>query len=139
MSGWRKLIAALTNGELDAQENPLANTVTYGAHKLQRFHTLTNHFYVSRAVLVHRQSFDAMPEDWRDALRCAVREAIVAQRRFRRGRGNHARQQIEDTGCEVIELTDAERRAFQEAVQPVYRETQEAFGGKTVTDILGSR
>lgn len=137
--GLAKLIAALKNGELDAQENPLANTVTYGAHKLQRFHTLTNHFYVSRAVLVHKPSFGAMPQDLRDALRGAVREAIVAQRAFAEAEEITARQQIEEAGCEVVELTDAERRAFQAAVQPVYRETQEAFGGKTVADILGMR
>jgi len=39
-------IAKITAGEIDAQENPLSNTVTYGVHKFHRFHTLTNHFYI---------------------------------------------------------------------------------------------
>lgn len=137
--GLAKLIAALKSDELDAQENPLANTVTYGAHKLQRFHTLTNHFYVSRAVLAHRPSFDAMPRDLQDAVRTATRESIVAQRQFAEAEEITARKAIEDAGCEVVELTDAERQAFQAAVQPVYRETQAAFGGKTVADIIGAR
>jgi TRAP-type C4-dicarboxylate transport system substrate-binding protein len=68
-----------------------------------------------------------------------VREAIVAQRTFAEAEEITARQQIEDAGCEVIELSDAERQAFQAAVQPVYRETQAAFGGKTVADILAAR
>ena len=37
-------IAMIKASTLDAQENPLANTVTYGVHKFHRFHTLTNHF-----------------------------------------------------------------------------------------------
>src|SRR6266571_6687698 len=37
-------IKAIAAGTIDAQENPLANTVTYGAHKFHRFHTLTGHF-----------------------------------------------------------------------------------------------
>jgi TRAP-type transport system periplasmic protein len=137
--GLAKLIAALKNGEIDGQENPLANTVTYGAHKFHQFHTLTNHFYVSRVVAAHRQSFDSWPQDLQDAVRGAVREAIVAQRQFAEAEEITARKQIEDAGCEVIELTEVERQVFQAAVQPVYRETQGAFGGMTVADILGSR
>jgi TRAP-type transport system periplasmic protein len=38
-------IAAITTGSIDAQENPLSNTVAYGVHKFHRFHTLSNHFY----------------------------------------------------------------------------------------------
>ena len=34
-------IAMIKAGTLDAQENPLANTVTYGVHKFHKFHTLT--------------------------------------------------------------------------------------------------
>ncbi len=56
-------IAMIKAGTLDAQENPLANTVTYGVHKFHKFHTLTYHFYISRPVFLHRASFDAWPED----------------------------------------------------------------------------
>ena len=41
-------IAMIKAGTLDAQENPLANTVTYGVHKFHKFHTLSYHFYISR-------------------------------------------------------------------------------------------
>ena len=47
-------IAAITAGTIDAQENPLSNTVTYGVHKFHRFHTLTSHFYISRPIFLHR-------------------------------------------------------------------------------------
>ena len=44
-------IEAVKAGTLDAQENPFANTVTYGVHKFHRFHSATNHFYLSRPDL----------------------------------------------------------------------------------------
>ena len=47
-------IAMIKAGTLDAQENPLANTVTYGVHKFHKFHTLTYHFYISRPIFLHR-------------------------------------------------------------------------------------
>ena len=37
-------IAMIKAGTLDAQENPLANTVTYGVHNFHKFHSLTSHF-----------------------------------------------------------------------------------------------
>jgi TRAP-type C4-dicarboxylate transport system substrate-binding protein len=54
-------IAAIKAGTLDAQENPFANTVTYGVHKFHRFHSVTNHFYISRPIFFHRPTFDAWP------------------------------------------------------------------------------
>ena len=60
-------IAMVKNGEIDAQENPLTNTVTYGVHKFHRFHTLSNHFYISRPIFLHRPTFDAWPDDLKSA------------------------------------------------------------------------
>ena len=56
-------IAMIKAGTLDAQENPLANTVTYGVHKFHKFHTLTSHFYISRPIFLHRAAFEAWPDD----------------------------------------------------------------------------
>ena len=47
-------IRMIKAGEIDAQENPLTNTVTYGVHKFHRFHTISNHFYISRPIFLHR-------------------------------------------------------------------------------------
>ena len=62
-------IAMIKAGTIDAQENPLTNTVTYGVHKFHRFHTLTNHFYISRPIFLHRDAFDAWPADLQRAMR----------------------------------------------------------------------
>src|SRR5580693_2065904 len=73
-------IAAIKAGTLDAQENPFAHTVTYGVHKFHRFHTLTNHFYISRPIFLNRTAFDGWPEP----LQRAMREAVAAAVRFQR-------------------------------------------------------
>ena len=74
-------IATIKAGTIDAQENPFANTVTYGVHKFHRFHTVTNHFYISRPIFLHRTAFDAWPEDLQDAMR----EAVTARSRSSAG------------------------------------------------------
>ena len=62
-------IEMIKAGTIDAQENPLSNTVTYGVHKFHRFHTLSNHFYVSRPIFLHRTAFDAWPGDLQIAMK----------------------------------------------------------------------
>jgi TRAP-type transport system periplasmic protein len=73
-------IAAIKAGEIDAQENPLTNTVTYGVHNFHRFHTLSNHFYVSRPIFLHRPTFEGWPKDLQEAMRAAVADAVTFQR-----------------------------------------------------------
>jgi len=121
-------IAWIKEGRLDAQENPLANTVTYGVHKFHRFHTLTNHFYISRPIFVHRESFDAWPADVQQAMREAVREAVTFQRGETVKEHEESLAAIKAEGCEVAELPPAGHDAFAKAVQPLYEEARKAYG-----------
>ena len=97
-------IAMIKAGTLDAQENPLANTVTYGVHKFHKFHTLTYHFYISRPIFLHRASFDAWPDDLQRAMQAAVTEAVAFQRKLAVEEHEASRKIIEDAGCEIVEL-----------------------------------
>jgi tripartite ATP-independent transporter DctP family solute receptor len=121
-------IAMVKAGALDAQENPLANTVTYGVHKLHKFHTLTSHFYVSRPIFLHRTSFDAWPPELQRAMRKAVSEAVAFQRRLVLEEQQAARKTIEAAGCEIVELTPEEHAAFVAAVQPLLADARKIYG-----------
>ena len=123
-------IAGITAGAIDAQENPLANTVTYGVHKFHRHHTLSNHFYVSRGVFANRAAIEAMPERMQTVLRNAVREATLRQRDEAVAGEQTARQAILDEGCEIVELTQAGREAFADAVAPLHEEARDLFGAE---------
>jgi TRAP-type C4-dicarboxylate transport system substrate-binding protein len=121
-------IAKITAGEIDAQENPLSNTVTYGVHKFHRFHTLTNHFYISRPIFLHRTAFDNWPADLQDAMRAAVQEAIVFQRDLHVREEEDARRAIAAQGCEIVELSPDQHSAFVSAVQPIFGEARKQYG-----------
>jgi TRAP-type C4-dicarboxylate transport system substrate-binding protein len=121
-------ISGIAAGTIDAQENPLANTVTYGVHKFHPFHTLTSHFYVSRPIFLHRTAFDAWAPDLQQAMRDAVREAIVWQRERAIEEERDARAAIEQQGCRIVEPTLAEHAAFAAAVMPLLDEARETYG-----------
>jgi TRAP-type transport system periplasmic protein len=120
-------IAMITAGTIDAQENPLSNTVTYGVHKFHRFHTLSSHFYISRPIFVHRTAFDAWPPELQRAMRAAVTEAVAFQRALHVEEEEAARTAIAAQGCEIVELTTAEHHAFAAAVAPLIEEARATF------------
>jgi len=121
-------IAMIKAGTLDAQENPLANTVTYGVHKFHKFHTLTYHFYISRPVFLHRACFDGWPADLQRAMQSAVTEAVAFQRTLAVEEHDSSRKIIEQAGCEIVELTAAEYAAFVAAVAPLTADARTMYG-----------
>ena len=121
-------LEAVVSGTVDAQENPLANTVDYGAHKVHRFHTLTGHCYLSRGIYCNRAQFESWPGALQTAMQNAAREAVTVQRELAVEEENIARREIEKAGGEVVELTAAERAAFARAVKPLHDEARKRYG-----------
>jgi TRAP-type C4-dicarboxylate transport system substrate-binding protein len=123
-------IAAIKAGTIDAQENPFANTVTYGVHKFHHFHTVTNHFYISRPIFLHRPAFEGWPADLQDAMRAAVKRAVDFQRGLAIEEDRDARAAILAAGCEIAELNAGEHAQFLSAVAPLLTEARATYGGE---------
>jgi tripartite ATP-independent transporter DctP family solute receptor len=121
-------IAMIKAGTLDAQENPLANTVTYGVHNFHKFHTLTSHFYISRPIFLHRASFNGWPDDLQRAMQKAVTEAVAYQRTLAVEEHEQSHKAIESAGCEIVELNAKEHAAFVDAVQPLLADARKLYG-----------
>jgi TRAP-type transport system periplasmic protein len=129
-------LEAIVSGTVDAQENPMANTVDYGAHKVHRYHTLTGHCYLSRGIYTNRAEYERWPEELQTGIRRAAREAVLAQRELAVEEEHTARKAIEDAGGEVVELTAEERAAFARAVKPLHDEARARFGNE-MFELLG--
>ena len=123
-------IEAIRAGDLDGQENPFANTVTYNIYPFQRYHTATFHSYLSRPIFVHRPTFDAWPEDVQRAARDAAREAVTLQRELHDEEELQAQSVIREAGGEIVELSPEARAALVAAVQPLYAEARRRYPGE---------
>lgn len=121
-------IAAIKNATIDAQENPFANTVTYHVHKFHHYHSVTNHFYVSRPIFLHRDTFDAWPKDLQDAMREAIAASVTYQRGLAIEEDMEARKALAEQKCEVVEVTADEHAQFKKAVEPLWTEARGRFG-----------
>src|SRR5580693_8888204 len=120
-------IAAIKAGTIDAQENPFANTVTYGVHNFHRFHTVTNHFYISRPIFLHRPAFEGWPLDLQRAMRDAIKKAVEFQRGQAIEEDREARAAILAAGCEITELNADQHAQFRAAVAPLLTEAHATY------------
>jgi TRAP-type C4-dicarboxylate transport system substrate-binding protein len=121
-------IAAIKAGTIDAQENPFANTVTYGVHKFHHYHSVTNHFYISRPIFLNRTAFEVWPKDLQEAMREAVAASVAYQRELAIEEDKSAHQAIVDQRCEIAELNAGEHAQFVNAVQPLWVDAQQTYG-----------
>lgn len=102
-----------------AQDNPLTNIYNFGVHKHHRYITLTAHFWGASAFVCNAAQYNGWPQDVRDAVHAAAKEATAYQRQLAAAEDAEIMKKLDPRENEVIELTDAERGAFRSAVQPV--------------------
>jgi len=131
-------IRMIKASEIDAQENPLTNTVTYGVHKFHRFHTISNHFYISRPIFLHRPTYDAWPDDLKAAMQKAVNESVAFQRGLHIQEELDAEAAIKAEGCEIVEFDAGQHKAFAATVQPIYAEARTMLGNE-LFDLAGMK
>lgn len=115
-------------GRVDAQENPLANTVAYGVDRVHRHVTLTGHLYGARGLFVHRPSFETLPDHLRRLVREAAQDAIRLQRRLAGAAEQELRTRLEMEGVEVVDLTLAQREEFVVASRPAVEMARRPIG-----------
>ena len=111
-------IRLISRQEVDAQENPLANTVAYGVDRVHRHITMTAHLYGARGLFSHRPTWDDFEPDLRRVVAQAARTAIEVQRRAAAEMESALRLKLEKDGVEFVDLTDEERSVFVKTSAP---------------------
>lgn len=121
-------IEAIVSGKLDAQENPLVNTLTYGVADHHKYISLSAHFYGARGLFVHKNTFDKLSGEIQETFRAAARSAIEFQRGCARREEIEIRKTLEGMGCEIIDLSSEARKEFIDAVAPIIEDSRDTLG-----------
>ena len=111
-------VSLISSGTVDAQENPLANTVAYGVHQVHPYVTMTGHLYGARGLFANRDVYESLPVDLRDVVDSGVRTAIIDQRALAAELEDTLRRDLEAAGVDFVDLTIEERDAFRQASGP---------------------
>ena len=105
-------IQLISRLDVDAQENPLANTVAYGVDQVHNHFTMTGHLYGARGLFCHRPTLEGFGSDLRTLVTEAASRAVAAQRRAAAGLEDSLRVRLEEQGALFVDLTDEERGEF---------------------------
>jgi tripartite ATP-independent transporter DctP family solute receptor len=111
--------AAIASGAVDAQENPLTNTLNFGLHRTHRHISMTSHFFGVALVLVNRAKFDGWSADARQLVSNAVATATRAQRGFATGEDVDCLARLKADGCAIVAADAIDRPAFEAAVAEI--------------------
>jgi TRAP-type transport system periplasmic protein len=111
--------AAVRTRLVDAQENPLTNTVNFGVHETHPFLTMTGHFYGLTVVLGNKARISGWPPRAREALSQAMTIATEAQRGFAAQEDKDCLGTLDAAGVEVIGPDAFDRAAFEAATAGV--------------------
>jgi TRAP-type transport system periplasmic protein len=113
------MVAAIASSAVDAQENPLANIELFGLQRYHPFVTMTGHFQGIVLLLCNAKCLAGWPAEVRTMLRAAVREGTAAQWQLASDEEVASRSALEAQGVEIVDIDDAGRALFKQAVRGV--------------------
>lgn len=111
-------VRIISEGKVDAQENPLANTVAYGVDRVHRHMTMTGHLYGSRGLWASQTLYEDLDQDLQVIVREAAGSAVATQRREASALEERLRGSLEAGGTQFVDLHEAQRSLFREASGP---------------------
>ncbi|WP_339027862.1 DctP family TRAP transporter solute-binding subunit [Bradyrhizobium symbiodeficiens] len=113
---------ALQTGVVDGCENTASNYLTQKFYEVQKDITVSYHAHLQYAVIVNSKFWSGLPPDIRTQLDKAMADATDYTNSIARQENEDALAEIKKTGKTTLHyLTDADRKAWQEAMQPTYK------------------
>ena len=122
---------------VDAQENPLANTIAYGVDEVHGHVTMSGHLYGARGLWANRETMDSLPGDLRDVVMHAGTSAIDVQRGEAAARELEHRSRMEGQGIEFVDLDADQMAEFRRASAPAIDMARQASRGE-LFDLVGT-
>jgi tripartite ATP-independent transporter DctP family solute receptor len=123
--------AALKDGRLDGQENPPTTIAASHFNEVQKYMTLTDHFFAPVAFVANKAMFEQLDPAMQEALITSAKAGAEAT--WNSKFDVTKLQQLRAAGMEVIDKVD--RQAFVEAVKPLDPEFEKRFGKELIAAI----
>ncbi|QST00999.1 TRAP transporter substrate-binding protein [Pontibacillus sp. ALD_SL1] len=136
-----EVYSALEQGVINGQENTLSNIYSKKFHEVQDYMTISNHGYLGYAVITNDEFWNGLPEDVRKNMKKALDETTkwVRENGQRLNDENLEKIKEDDTLKEIHELTDEEKQAWIEAMNPVYEQFEDEVGSDLIDAVKDLR
>ncbi|MCL6558903.1 MAG: TRAP transporter substrate-binding protein [Firmicutes bacterium] len=127
-----ELFTALQQKTVDGQENPLAQIETSKFYEVQKYLSMTGHFYAPAPLLISKQKWDTIPADLQDKIKSAAIEARDYERGLVQKADTELKEKLKSRGMQVI---DVDINEWREAMSPVYQMFEAEIGKDVIEKV----
>ena len=124
-----EVFTLLQTRAIDGQENTWSNIYSKKFFEVQPYITESNHGLLDYLLVTSIEFWMGLPDDIRAELKKALDEATAFGNKVAAQKAIEDRQKIIDSKrCTIIELTDAERQLWVDAMKPVWKKFEKQIG-----------
>jgi tripartite ATP-independent transporter DctP family solute receptor len=118
--GYDQVFSALQTGVVDGAENNPPSFVFDNHYQVAKFYTIDEHLIVPEMVVFSKKSWDAMSKEDQELLVKFAKEAQLEERKLWEVYEQQAMDKAKAAGIQIVQVSDADKKAFQDAVKPVW-------------------
>ena len=126
--GWSELNVAIRQGVIQGQENGFFLMKSGRLNEIQKYMTVWNYLYENYLFVANRKTFDQLEPKTQKLLKEKMLEACEWSRIYLENREKTIRQEFEEDGLQVIDLTDEELEVFKEKIRPLREKLKAKYG-----------
>lgn len=127
-----ELYTAMETGTVDGQENPLAAIETSKFYEVQKYLSLTGHFYDPLVAIFSKKTWDKFTETERNLVREAATEAQAYERKVSREMDVTSREALAKAGMEINDVAPEEIQRMRDHLKPVTEKFTAEYGEELV-------
>jgi tripartite ATP-independent transporter DctP family solute receptor len=118
--GYDQVFSALQTGVVDGAENNPPSYVFDNHYQVAKFYTIDEHLIVPEMLVLSKKAWDGMSKDDQALLLKFAKEAQLEERKLWVAYERQAMDKAKAAGIQIIQVSDADKKAFQDAVKPVW-------------------
>lgn len=131
-----EVFTALQNKTIDGQENPIPIIFTNHMEEVQKYVSLTGHFYSPAPLMISKMSWDKLSKEQQEI----IKKAAIVGRDFERGEiQKQEAEQLVTLKAKGMIVTQVDKSKFQEATMPVYKQFEPDFTKELIDKILNTK
>lgn len=114
-----EVFTGLQQNVIDGQESPLSTIDSSSFAEVQKYLSLTGHFWTNECLLINEKLWDSLPEEWQTILQ---EEVDACETRIREKNVQSDEELVAKLESEGMEVNEVDKAAFAEQLQPLYDE-----------------
>lgn len=130
-----EVFTAMQQKTIDGQENPVPTIFLSKYNEVQKFATLTEHVYGPHLLLINKKLYDSMTPEDQKIFSEAAAESKIFQRETNRAMTKDYVAKLREAGMTVTELTLEQKKVFQDACAPVYKQFEATIGKDLIAEV----